>query len=208
MRKTKEEAKKTKEDILKASVHIFCEKGVSQSTLDEIAKKANVTRGAIYWHFKNKIEIFEALHEHLHRPFIDTILNDLEKQGENPLQQLRNLCVKLLTELANDTFKRQSLTLFMLKCNYSGELAKYKDTHLKKKKESMALFESFIKDIKKEGGLAKECDTALITLALSCYMKGILFEYLDHPDTFDIENKAPELIDLFFKNNVLVNYRP
>ena len=38
MRRTKEDSEQTREDILNASVRIFSEKGVSQATLDEIAK--------------------------------------------------------------------------------------------------------------------------------------------------------------------------
>ena len=59
MRRTKEDSEQTREDILNASVRIFSEKGVSQATLDEIAKAANVTRGAIYWHFENKFQMLD-----------------------------------------------------------------------------------------------------------------------------------------------------
>jgi TetR/AcrR family acrAB operon transcriptional repressor len=66
MRKTKEEAQKTREDLLKAAALVFSDKGVARSTLAEIAKAAGVTRGAIYWHFENKAEIFDALHDRMH----------------------------------------------------------------------------------------------------------------------------------------------
>lgn len=198
MRRTKEESEKTREDILNAAVRIFSEKSVARSTLEEIAKAAHVTRGAIYWHFENKTQIFDALHERLHHPLIDMILEDLEKDHLEPLMQLRDLCIKLLLDLEKDEQKRQALILFMIKCDYSGDLAPYKDKHREKKAESMRLFKRYIEKAKKTGKLHTKADPELLTQCISCFMKGILFEYLDNPEGFDIENKAPKLINLFF----------
>lgn len=203
MRRTKEESEKTREDLLNAAVRIFSEKSVARSTLDEIAKAANVTRGAVYWHFENKTQIFDALHERLHRPLIDMILEDLEKDHPEPLMQLRDLCIKLLLDLEKDEQKRQALILFIIKCDYSGDLAPYKDKHREKKAESMRLFKRYIEKAKKAGKLHAKANPELLTQCISCFMKGILFEYLDNPEGFDIENKAPKLINLFFSTSGL-----
>ena len=61
MRKTKEEAYQTRCNLLDAALTVFYERGVAQASLDEIAKAAGVTRGTLYWHFKNKEDLFEAL---------------------------------------------------------------------------------------------------------------------------------------------------
>ena len=61
MRRTKAEAEQTRNDILKAALILFDEQGYAQTTLSTIARKAKVTRGAIYWHFENKEEILAAL---------------------------------------------------------------------------------------------------------------------------------------------------
>ena len=58
MRKTKEEAYQTRCNLLVAALSVFYERGVAQASLDEIAKAAGVTRGALYWHFKNKEDLF------------------------------------------------------------------------------------------------------------------------------------------------------
>ena len=61
MRRTKAEAEQTRHDILKAALILFDEQGYAQTTLSNIARKAQVARGAIYWHFENKEEILTAL---------------------------------------------------------------------------------------------------------------------------------------------------
>ena len=54
MKRTKEESERTREELLNSAVQIFSEKGVARATLNEIARGAGVTRGAVYWHFQNK----------------------------------------------------------------------------------------------------------------------------------------------------------
>ncbi|MBL4804622.1 MAG: TetR family transcriptional regulator [Alphaproteobacteria bacterium] len=200
MRRTKEDAHNTREDILNAAVTIFSEKGVGASTLEEIAQKANVTRGAIYWHFKNKAEIFDALHERMHRPIVEMLIEDIEKDHPEPIQQLRDMCVRLLMNIEEDAMKRQAMMLFIIKTNYSGDMAIYKENYLAKKEEGKKLFRRYFEKAQKAGKLSKDSNPELLTEAISCYMKGVLHEYLINPEGFNMKKKAPQLIELFLNN--------
>ena len=62
-RSTKEEALETRSRILDAAEEVFFTRGLAQSSLADVAVAADVTRGAIYWHFKNKSDLFEAMCE-------------------------------------------------------------------------------------------------------------------------------------------------
>ena len=48
-------------DIARASIDLFCDKGISQTTIDEIARSAGVAKGTVYLYFKNKEEIVFAI---------------------------------------------------------------------------------------------------------------------------------------------------
>src|SRR3712207_207132 len=61
MRKTKEEADATRRALLKAALVVFSRRGYAATTLEEVARAANVTRGAVYWHFGSKAELYNAL---------------------------------------------------------------------------------------------------------------------------------------------------
>ncbi|HZV66577.1 MAG TPA: TetR family transcriptional regulator, partial [Telluria sp.] len=67
-RRTKEEAMETRASILDAAELLFVQQGVSGTTLQHIASAAGVTRGAIYWHFKDKAELFDAMMERVRLP--------------------------------------------------------------------------------------------------------------------------------------------
>jgi AcrR family transcriptional regulator len=200
MRRTKEDAGKTRNDILNAAVALFAEKGVSNTSLQEIARAANVTRGAVYWHFKNKVEVFDALHERLHRPFVDMILEDIEKDHPEPLDQLRALCINILLQLETDIAKTQALKLFLIRCEYTGDLASYKAKHRAKKAESMKLFCRYFEKAQQQGKLPPNADPELLAMSVNCFMKGILFEYLDNPDQFPLREKVPQLINQCFNS--------
>lgn len=61
MRKTKEDAAATKSALLDAAYELFYTQGFEATTLAQIAERANVTRGAVYWHFHDKNEILNEL---------------------------------------------------------------------------------------------------------------------------------------------------
>jgi len=63
MRRTKEEAEQTRQQILDAALLIFSQKGFQATRLQDIATEAGATRGAIYHHFQNKAGLYKSLIE-------------------------------------------------------------------------------------------------------------------------------------------------
>ena len=61
VRRTKEDAMETRSKLLDAAEALFSEKGVTQTSMMQVAEKAGVTRGAIYHHFENKMDLIESL---------------------------------------------------------------------------------------------------------------------------------------------------
>lgn len=76
MRKTKEEAELTRRAILQSALDTFYEKGYSKTTFDEIAKRINLTKGAVYWHFRNKPDVIAALIN----VYFETMKDELEQK--------------------------------------------------------------------------------------------------------------------------------
>lgn len=198
MRRTKEDSEKTRDDILDAAALTFSRKGFSRSTLEEIARAAHVTRGAIYWHFKNKVEIFDALHERLHQLFIAFIHADISDDQTDSLIQLEQLCVSLFIDLETNSRKRQTLALFLLHTNYAGDLEICRDKHFSRREECSVLFARYFEKARSRGQLPADADPVFLTRALNYYIKGILMDYLAAPDKFDMRRQAPLFMRLFF----------
>jgi len=49
------------ENILKAALELFSKKGYNGTSIDAIAEKVGITKGAIYWHFKDKLSLYNAV---------------------------------------------------------------------------------------------------------------------------------------------------
>ncbi|PPD18152.1 MAG: TetR family transcriptional regulator [Methylotenera sp.] len=125
VRKTKEDAELTRQRIIDAARTVFLKRGVSRSTLEHIAAEAEVTRGAVYWHFKNKTDIFYALRDRTFLPLIDRMYDTLAIQNDDidPLTQIQNSLCDTINELNENTEMRQIYEIMMIKCEYVDEFA-------------------------------------------------------------------------------------
>ena len=83
-RKTREEALATRENILDAALACFHENGVAGTTLATIGERAGYSRGAVYWHFKNKSEVLEAMIRRTHMPFLERLRRTASPRREHP----------------------------------------------------------------------------------------------------------------------------
>lgn len=61
MRKTKEDTEISKLRILLSAEEEFCRRGFAAANMDSIAKAAGLTKGAIFWHYKSKADLFKAI---------------------------------------------------------------------------------------------------------------------------------------------------
>lgn len=197
-RRTKEHAQETREKILEAASHVFVQRGVSHASLEQIAEKAGVTRGAVYWHFKNKNDVFLALYDRLHMPFTEAVLKDLERDHPDPLTQLEELCVRLLLEIEEIPQKKRILTILFVKCEYAGERESILALQNKRRARNFRLFDQYFERAQKKGHLSKEAAAHTLTVSLFCYLSGIVLESIRDPKGFSLEKQAKRLVRQFF----------
>ncbi len=203
MRRTKEDSEKTKEAILDAAVKMFSEKGVNLTTLSEIAQEAGVTRGAVYWHFNDKMDLFDALHERMYKPISEILLQELDGDHPDPIRRLKEICIYLIKGLDSSPQKRQALKLFWVKCDYTGEWKLFREKHFERKHKSKELFSRYFKEAQEKGMLSKNMDPEILTLSIGCFMKGIIVEHIKEPDLYDLQKDGPKMIEQFFRSLII-----
>lgn len=124
VRKTKENAELTRQHLIEAARQVFLARGVSRTTMEHIASQAGVTRGAIYWHFNNKIDLFQAMREQVFLPLIDRMDDTLLIEGpEDPLTCIENFLCGTIQVLTDSIETRQIYEIMMIKCEYVEEFA-------------------------------------------------------------------------------------
>src|SRR3569623_238420 len=100
VRRTKEEAQETRAHLLDAAERRFSEQGVTSTSLNDIARAAGVTRGALYHHFKNKTDLIEALLDRVMMPLTEMRSCAASAAPGDPLSQLRLRAVHVQTAVA------------------------------------------------------------------------------------------------------------
>lgn len=117
-RKTKEEAMLTRRQIMEAAMTLFGRQGLIGTSLVDIAREAGVTRGAIYWHFANKEELFIALMSEMCEPMQDLVIACTDPAEMNPLALLKETFRHLLRSVRERPAHRQ---LFRVLFNLMGQ---------------------------------------------------------------------------------------
>ena len=106
-RRTKEDAVATRNSLLDAAEQVFYQKGVSHASLNDIALAAGATRGAIYWHFKDKVDLFNAMMERVTLPLECANDGCAGNDRMAPLQRLRAVIDFVLRSLEKDPSVRR-----------------------------------------------------------------------------------------------------
>ena len=101
MKKTKEEAEATRQNIMTAALGLFKEKGFDATRLQDIARATGCTRGAIYWHFKNKTDILKTLLEDMRNRFFEE-LHDFQLREGSTVEKLTELMRRSITAHTSD----------------------------------------------------------------------------------------------------------
>ena len=123
-RKTREEAEKTRKQIVDAARAVFHRCGVSRSTLEKIAQEAGVTRGAVYWHFKDKAAVFFAVREDVFVPLLERTDSILFSEAyADPLDAIHDSLQEFFRVLDDCAVVREVFEIMILRCEYVQEFA-------------------------------------------------------------------------------------
>lgn len=113
MRRTKEQATETARNILWAAESLFLEKGYANVNLGEIAALAGLSRGAVHWHFKNKLGLILALRDEAQKPFLKLADNLASNRETASLEALGIMISDMLLEMQGDARQRRLVRILV-----------------------------------------------------------------------------------------------
>ncbi|MCC5452840.1 TetR family transcriptional regulator [Rheinheimera sp. UJ51] len=194
-RRTKAEAETTRAAILDAAEQLFFQFGVSRTTLEKIAQAANVTRGAIYWHFDNKADVFNAMLERVRLPFQHLLAEVDSNPHVDPFIQVRDLMVNALQMIANSEQLHRVLTIVFHRCEYLDELNPAVNKQDELDAQTIAVMQRAFARAEQAGMLRTGVSPRLAASAFHMYVGGIISSYLLKPQQCDLDQHAAVLID-------------
>ncbi len=195
VRRTRTEALETRERLLDAAEREFRLRGVSRTSLAEVATAAGVTRGAVYWHFRDKVELFRAMCERATLPLDAMFERAMPHAATDPLGTLRTLFLGALTRLASDARTQNVFEILFHKSELVGELADFAAGMRVERTQCLGEIRGLVAQAAACGQLPVDTDPALATQALHALMVGIMHEWVLDPAAYDLATAAPALID-------------
>lgn len=183
MKRIKTDALKTRHCILDAAEKLFHRRGLSRPTLEEIANEAGVTRGAVYWHFKNKCEVFEAMCQRVELP-AETVFSGHCGASKAPLDALGSLVEEVLTHTLSASHERTIFEILTYKCELVEENRPVVERRLRAQRESVACIRDFLDNAVLLGDLPANTDTAFAATMMYSFIQGVL-------DSSVLENRLP-----------------
>ena len=180
-RRTKEEAEQTRKDILQASLDMFCEKGYTRTTLDEIAKSINLTKGAVYWYFRNKPDILKAL---MLEDFKNTQAQlDSFMPDPQTLDDLKRHFVFLAEKIDTDNNFRKFLYFLFLQMEWStGLISSFYDIIEELNNRPIKTIKNALLSSQKCGQIASNLDVTATAYTIHAMWAGLVLDKLRHQD--------------------------
>ena len=195
VRKTKEDAEKTRKDIIESARTVFHECGVSRSTLEKIAKKAGVTRGAIYWHFKDKAELFFAMRADVFAPMVERTDSFLLSEAyNNPLDAIEASLKEFFRVLDDCPVVREVFEIMISRCEYVDEFASVQEEAGRPAYEFLEKMERIYRKAADKGMLRQGLDPAAVARDTWAFTSGLLHLMLGCHKGSDLDKRIPEMI--------------
>ena len=197
-RKTKEDAEVTRQNLLGAALKVFSRQGYASARLEDVAEEAGVTRGAIYWHFKNKADLYNTLVAET-LGGIQSVVDRAVRQGGTFLEIQRRVMIYITTLPEVDEVYRAVMELTILKTGYEPELQE----GLRAKNEAARQVEEELAGYFRMGiaigEVRAELDPVIVARSMMAYMNGILLNWLMDQQAFSLRQCVPALIDIYIR---------
>lgn len=197
VRRTKEDAMETRSKLLDAAEVLFSENGVTQTSMMQVAEKAGVTRGAIYHHFENKMDLIESLMGRISLP-IDEMREQIAKSLEfDPLEEAKARSKEFVARVQNEPQVRSIASILLHKCEYIDEVNPIKLRHVSGRNECISEVEKLFESAIQKGQLSSSVSARVAVIGLFSLVDGLIYNWLLAPDYFPLVEYGNQAIDSY-----------
>jgi TetR/AcrR family transcriptional regulator, acrAB operon repressor len=197
VRKTKQEAGETRSLLLDTAERVFRDNGVSRTSLNEIAEAAGLTRGAIYWHFKNKADLFDAMMQRVTLPMEQLVGRAGDDAIDDPVAFIRACAINVLVRTATDEQMQRVFEICCHKCEFVGDMLPTRDRQLECRNDCLAQVEIGIRHAIDKGHLPAGVNPRRAAIGMHALIDGLIANWVLDPAYFPLAQEAEALIDIY-----------
>ncbi|MBS0453202.1 MAG: TetR family transcriptional regulator [Proteobacteria bacterium] len=198
-RRTKEEAQATRERLLDAAEMLFQAQGVSQTTLQQIAQAADATRGAVYWHFKDKADLFNAMMDRVTLPLEAANRAGIAAGGDQPLAAVQRSLLDALRVITTNPQVRRVFDIATRKIEYTDEMDSVRRRHLESRQLFLTDFEEALKSAARIEGRKLPIPVASAAQGLHGLVCGLIEDWLLDPGAFELVSTGKRVFHVYLR---------
>ncbi|XKE44326.1 TetR family transcriptional regulator [Halomonas organivorans] len=191
-RRTKAEAEATRLALLDAAEEVFFEKGVARTSLEQIARHAGMTRGAVYWHFRNKADLFRAMLERVRLPF-EELVAETAGEGTSPLEAIRLGCERGFLRLEQPRHRRVHAIL-VHRCEFFSDIDP-QAMQSEMASECLEALGDYLGAARAQGLLREDLAPEVATRLLQSLLSGVFHDWLRDPEAYSLHERGMALVD-------------
>jgi len=197
MRRTKEEAEVTRQTLLDAGLKVFSQKGYADTTLDDIAEEAGVTRGAIYHHFGGKAELYNSVIAEGWERIMPAIERGIA-EGSNALEQLQRSFVYFVRFAVEDEAFRAINELMLFKTEMSDDLEAGMEMKRLGMRGGIHRVAEFVRKGIEDGSIRPDVNPLDVGIMIITLQNGLVATWLMDPTLFSLTKRAEAMAEIFF----------
>jgi TetR/AcrR family transcriptional regulator, acrAB operon repressor len=207
VRRTKDEALETRHRILDAAERVFSERGVTRTSLADIAKAAGVTRGAVYWHFTDKADLFCCMVARVTMPMESPVCQTNHGATADPINSIREMLIGILRRTAEDPQARRVFHIVFHKCEHVDEMKPVWQRINDMRASCLSQIEAGLRAAVTQGQLPHTLDARQAAVGLRALVDGLMSNWVINLDHRPADADPDRLVDLFL-NALYANAPP
>ena len=195
----------TRNKLLDAAEYLFQSQGVSRTSLQAIARRAGATRGAVYWHFSDKAELFNAMIERVTLPLEAAFFNDAQLPpnsapiNADALLSIRLATIEALSRIVNDAQTRRVFEVATQKVEYVDELRTVRQRHLAIRQSFVSRFEQSIESAAQRDSVLLLMPAVLAARGFHALIDGLIQNWLLDQKAFDLLDVGQRAMNVYLK---------
>lgn len=199
-RRTKEDAEATRERLLDAAEQVFYVRGVSGASLADVANRAGLTRGAVYWHFKDKLDLFDAMMQRVTLP-IEQVLDGGRHglAGLSPVGRIMWRLAFIAHVVSVDERVRRVFEIVLFKFEHVGELVAVQQRWVLGVDRITSLLGQDLAMAYEELDAAPALPSGLAAKGLQVLFDGLLHTWLLRQGSFSLEEESRQLTQFYLR---------
>jgi AcrR family transcriptional regulator len=181
---------------------VFSRQGYALTRLEDIAQEAGVTRGAIYWHFGSKAELYNTLIQTTWErisALIDFEVESAIQEGKSVLGIFRSAWQRMFEAIADDAEIRAVMELTFLKTELLPELEAGMQVKLAYNQTIMDELEDVMRMGIAAGEVKPDIDVHLVIVGVMALQAGLIESWFMDGKQFSLRTQAIQIVDIYLQ---------